>query len=222
MLELLPADWKELLHSSIEKPYFAQLQVEVDRAYAEKQIYPPKSKLFEALHLCSVENTKVIIIGQDPYHGAGQAMGLSFSVPPGVKIPPSLRNIFKELMEDMNMNYPMYGDLRPWAKQGVLLLNSILTVEHKKAGSHAHIGWQEFTDDIIIKIAQHKSQLVFLLWGKFAQTKAELINPIQHCILEAAHPSPLARNKFFGNQHFSKTNQYLIEHNKQTIEWNLN
>ncbi|MCL4143708.1 UNVERIFIED_CONTAM: hypothetical protein GTU68_028458 [Idotea baltica] len=194
----------------------------VNYIYANKPtIYPPKPDLFQAFELCPFDELKVVIIGQDPYHRAGQAMGLSFSVPPTIKIPPSLRNVFKELKQDLNIDPPVHGDLTDWARQGVFLLNSILTVEEGRPGSHRKLGWQTFTDATIQSISMHKNQVVFLLWGNHARSKKEFIDADKHLILEAAHPSPLARNKFMNNRHFSQTNNYLIDNDLSPINWQL-
>ena len=184
--------------------------------------YPPKSHIFKAFELCPPNNVKAIILGQDPYHNQGQAMGLSFSVPLGAKIPPSLRRIFKELMLDTGQDFPFSGDLTKWAKEGVLLLNAMLSVEHNKPGSHSKSGWQDFTDGVIAKISSEMDHKVFLFWGAVAQKKEKFVDIEKHRVLKAAHPSPLAGNKFAGCAHFTKTNAYLKKHNQKTIEWKLN
>lgn len=190
--------------------------------YKTNIVYPPLTDVFKAFDKCSFENTKVVILGQDPYHGAGQANGLSFSVSKGIKIPPSLRNIFKELKDDVGVEYPGHGDLSSWAEQGVLLLNATLTVEEGKPGSHQKMGWEDFTDSVIEGISKHKKNVVFILWGAFAQQKEELINAERHCIIKSPHPSPFsARKGFFGSKPFSKTNAYLSENQKGKIDWNL-
>lgn len=222
LTKLIPRSWESIVSDIIKDKRFQELNKFVDECYnSERIIYPHLSKIFYSFELLRPENVKVILIGQDPYHGQDQAMGLSFSVPVGHRIPPSLRNIFKEYMEDLSLPYPQSGDLTKWAKEGVLLLNSVLTVEHKNAGSHANKGWEWFTDQIITRLSEDQANLVFLLWGKFAQQKKSLIDADKHLILEAAHPSPLARNKFSGCQHFSKTNLYLSNKHKKTINWKL-
>lgn len=185
-----------------------------------KVIFPPKEKVFNAFEKCSFENLKVVIIGQDPYHGIGQANGLAFSVSDGIKIPPSLRNIFKEINSDLGIPIPINGDLSTWAEKGVLLLNAVLTVEEGKPGSHQNKGWERFTDEIIKMISDEKSGIVFLLWGNYAKSKSDIIDEKKHLILTAAHPSPLsAYNGFFQCKHFSKTNKYLTIMEKTPIDW---
>lgn len=214
--------WKQALACEFDKPYFAQL---VDTLHREKAggqvIYPKGSDIFKAFDLCPVEKLKVVILGQDPYHGAGQAMGLSFSVPTGIPAPPSLQNIFKEISTDCGIRMSGATDLTKWAEQGVLLLNAILTVRAGIAASHGKIGWEQFTDAVISYISAHCDGVVFMLWGNFARSKAPLIDGSRHCILEAAHPSPLARGAFFGCRHFSKANEYLSLHCKTPIDWTL-
>ncbi len=207
--------------TELEKPYFKQLWAYLaTEKVAGKNIFPSESLVFNALELVSERNLKVVILGQDPYHGAGQANGLSFSVNAGVKIPPSLRNIFKELNDDLGIPIPNHGDLTAWAKQGVLLLNSVLTVEEGKPGSHQNIGWERFTDYIIQNINDENEGIVFLLWGNYAKSKSKLINSHKHLILEAAHPSPFsAYQGFFQCKHFSKTNNYLMSIGKEPIDW---
>lgn len=213
--------WKEALKDEFLSPYFAQIKANLIQAKAKSKVYPPSSLIFNAFNLTPFHNVKVVILGQDPYHGENQAMGLSFSVPRGVRIPPSLVNIYKELNEDLGIPPANHGDLSSWAKQGVLLLNATLSVSAGAANSHSHFGWQRFTDAAISALSQQKSGIVFMLWGKPAQAKASLINPQKHLILTAAHPSPLARGAFFGCRHFSKANEYLISQNKTPIKWNL-
>jgi len=212
--------WKKALEDEFQKEYFQNLAqfLKSEKAHAKK-IYPPGSLIFNAFQLTPWDKVKVIILGQDPYHNPGEAMGLCFSVPKGTRIPPSLKNIFKELNTDIGIELPDHGDLTAWAQQGVLLLNAMLTVEHKKPGSHAKAGWQNFTDNIIKTLSDKKEGLVFLLWGNFAKSKATMINSDKHLILEAAHPSPLARGAYFGSKHFSQTNAYLKEKNKIEINW---
>ena len=214
--------WKHALQSEFDKPYFAALAQQLHREKAEgRVIFPPGGKIFRAFDLTPVDRVKVVILGQDPYHGYGQAMGLSFSVPEGVPAPPSLKNIFQEISTDLGITMSGSPDLEPWARQGVLMLNAILTVRSGEAASHSRIGWQEFTDAVIRYISDHCEGVVFLLWGNFARSKKELIDTSRHHVLEAAHPSPLARGAFFGCRHFSKTNEILISEGKTPINWQL-
>ncbi len=214
--------WKNALASEFEKPYFASL---VRFLHAERQagrrVFPPGSQIFRAFELTPVQQVKVVILGQDPYHGPGQAHGLSFSVPEGVQAPPSLKNIFKEIETDLGIRMSGYPNLENWARQGVLLLNAVLTVRCAEAASHSKIGWQEFTDAVIRYISDNCEGVVFMLWGNFARTKSELIDHSRHCVLEAAHPSPLARGAFFGCRHFSKANEYLTSIGRTPIDWKL-
>lgn len=215
--------WKEVLDAEFTKPYFKQLTQHLKTEKEQgKTIYPPGSLIFNAFNHTPFPNVKAVILGQDPYHGPGQAMGLSFSVPRGVPQPPSLINILKELHEDTGAPIPRHGDLTSWADQGVLLLNASLTVRAGEANSHARIGWHQFTDAVIRTISEGKKGVVFLLWGKFAQEKTALIDTKSHHVLKAAHPSPLAAaNGFFGCRHFSKTNQFLIKQGDDPIDWAL-
>lgn len=215
--------WKVALAPLFDKPYFAQIAAHLKTEKAlNRTIYPKGSHIFNAFEQTPFEDVKVVILGQDPYHNPGQAMGLSFSVPDGIKIPPSLSNIFKELKSDTGTSIPNTGNLTPWAKQGVLLLNAVLTVRENEPASHSKIGWMNFTDDIIKLLSNQKSRLVFILWGNFAIQKQVLIDATKHKILKAAHPSPLsAYNGFFGCKHFSATNDYLVSHNKTPINWAL-
>jgi uracil-DNA glycosylase len=214
--------WKKILSDDFEQPYFETIASFLKQAKTDgKTIYPLGSLLFNAFEQTPFDDVKVLILGQDPYHNPNEAMGLSFSVPKTVRIPPSLKNIYKELATDVNIPVPQHGDLTAWAKQGVFLLNSMLTVEAGKAGSHQNIGWQHFTDAVIRKVSEQKENVVFMLWGNFAKKKKDLIDPSKHLILEAAHPSPLAGGAFFGCQHFSKTNEYLTEKGKEPIDWNV-
>ena len=213
--------WENKLKKEVKKPYFNELSAFLKKERELYTIYPKQEDVYNALNLTSFENTKVIILGQDPYHGSNQAHGLSFSVSKGVKTPPSLNNIFKELKTDIGFTIPNHGNLSAWAKQGVLLLNATLTVRAGEPGSHQKKGWENFTDAIIKIISEEKENCVFLLWGNFAKTKATLINSEKHLVLEAAHPSPLARGAFFGCKHFSKTNMYLTSKNISPIDWNL-
>jgi len=214
--------WKEALAPEFEKPYFSALSgfLHSEKA-AGKVIYPPGSAIFKCFELTPVDRVKVVILGQDPYHGPGQAMGLSFSVPQSVQAPPSLKNIFREIESDLGIHMSGSPDLTPWARQGVLLLNTSLTVEHGAPMSHSRIGWAEFTDAVIRYLSDNKEGIVFLLWGRFAQGKKALIDTSRHHVLEAAHPSPLAGGAFFGCRHFSKTNEYLINEGKSPINWQL-
>ncbi|MDR2131504.1 MAG: uracil-DNA glycosylase [Odoribacteraceae bacterium] len=213
--------WKELLAGEFEKPYFAALTRFIKEEYAATRVYPPGRYIFNAFERCPVEKTKVILLGQDPYHGPGQAHGLCFSVPEGIEQPPSLVNIFKEIDSDIGTPLPASGNLERWAEQGVLLLNATLTVRAGQAGSHQNKGWEEFTDAVIRVIADHREGLVFLLWGAYAQRKGAFIDTRRHLVLKAAHPSPLAANRggWFGNRHFSQANAYLRDHGREEIRW---
>ncbi|MEM6378610.1 MAG: uracil-DNA glycosylase [Bacteroidota bacterium] len=214
--------WKQALQDQFEQPYFEVLVnfLKKEKA-AGKTIFPPGSLIFNAFAKTPVEEVKVIILGQDPYHNPGEAMGLSFSVPRGVRVPPSLKNIYKELHTDIGFQVPNHGDLSSWASQGVFLLNSMLTVEKRQPGSHRKVGWQNFTDAVIHLLSRERSGLVFMLWGNFARSKKELIDSDKHLVLEAAHPSPLARGAFFGSRHFSQANEYLQKQSKSPIDWSL-
>ena len=223
-MEVLSIDnsWNNVINSEINKPYFGEIEAALTKSIDEgKKVFPPESLIFNAFNLTALDELKVVIIGQDPYHNPGQAMGLSFSVPQGVRVPPSLKNIYKEINEDLGCPIPDHGDLSSWASQGVLLLNAILTVEEKSPASHSKIGWQTFTDAIITFISDVKEGVIFMLWGKYAQGKASLVNDKKHYILNAAHPSPLARGAFFGCKHFSKCNNLLDKQGKQSINWTL-
>lgn len=214
--------WKEALQSEFDKPYFAELVRYLHEQKREgRTIYPPGSQIFKAFELTPVDKVKVVILGQDPYHGPGQAMGLSFSVPDGIAAPPSLRNIFKEVESDLGVRMSGSPNLESWAKQGVLLLNAILTVRAGEPASHSAIGWQQFTDSVIKYLSDNRQGIVFMLWGAFARSKAELIDHNRHLVLEAAHPSPLARGAFFGCRHFSRANGYLTAQGKEPIDWRL-
>jgi uracil-DNA glycosylase len=222
MIPDLPKAWKTHLQAEMQKDYWQPLTLEVNASYLidEPPVYPPAPLAFNALELCSPDQVKVVILGQDPYHGDGQAMGLSFSVPDGVKIPPSLQNIYKELASDLDRPIPTSGNLEHWAKQGVLLLNSTLTVESGNAGSHQGKGWEQFTDQIIKTVSKEKENVVFILWGKFAEAKSDLIDESKHLILTAPHPSPLSAHRgFLGCKHFSQTNEYLKQNNHSEIKW---
>ena len=215
--------WKTHLEAEFNKPYFKSLVEFVRQEYKTHQCFPPGKEIFAAFDICNFNDLKVVIIGQDPYHGVGQANGLCFSVHDGISHPPSLINIFKELQSDLGIKYPKSGDLSKWAKQGVLLLNATLTVRSSQAGSHQNKGWEEFTDAVIYIISEKKEQIVFLLWGNYAKQKIKLINQKKHHILTAGHPSPLSANRglWFGNKHFSKTNFLLEQVDLPTIDWSL-
>ena len=213
--------WLEPLKKEFAAPYFSALKAFLISEKKQYKVYPPGTKIFAAFDHTPFENVKVVIIGQDPYHGEGQANGLCFSVSPGIRKPPSLENIFKELNTDLGIPIPQSGNLEPWADQGVLLLNATLTVRANQAGSHQKKGWETFTDAVIKEISERKKGLVFLLWGNYAQSKEELIDKNKHFILKAAHPSPLARGAFFGCKHFSKTNKILEHQGIQPIDWKI-
>ncbi|HVM87018.1 MAG TPA: uracil-DNA glycosylase [Puia sp.] len=215
--------WKEILKEEFSKHYFLQLtEFLKEEKKAGKIIYPPGPLIFNAFNTTPFDKVKVVLLGQDPYHGPGQAHGLSFSVPNGVAQPPSLVNIFKELHHDMGIKIPPHGNLTHWAEQGVMLLNASLTVRANEPMSHSKIGWAEFTDSVIHLISYHKNNIVFLLWGKFAQEKQSLINAEKHLVLKAAHPSPFSADKgFFGCRHFSKTNDYLKKNGIAPIDWQI-
>lgn len=219
----LEASWKEALRDEFDKPYMQELSEFLRREKAAgKVIYPPGPLIFNALNTTPLERIKVVIIGQDPYHGPGQAHGLCFSVQPGVPTPPSLQNIYKELQRDLNIPIPAHGYLQHWAEQGVLLLNTSLTVEQARAGSHAQAGWGPFTDKVIEVVSQRCENLVFLLWGSHAQSKQKLIDAQKHLVLKSAHPSPLSAYRgFLGNGHFSRTNKFLEQHGLAPIDWSL-
>lgn len=214
--------WKKALEEEFRQPYFAALKSFLLEERKKYSVYPPGPQIFSAFNATDFEDVKVVMLGQDPYHGPGQAHGLCFSVPPGIRKPPSLQNILKELREDLGIAIPEHGSLVPWAEQGVLLLNATLTVRANTAGSHQKKGWERFTDKAIYKLARERENLVFMLWGRFAQAKKVLIDPEKHCILEAAHPSPLsAHNGFFGCRHFSRANAYLKQSGKEAVNWQL-
>jgi hypothetical protein len=213
--------WKEVLQEEFSKPYFEQLVLFVKREYSENICYPKGQQIFSAFNHCPLPEVKVVIIGQDPYHGEGQANGLCFSVHDGIPHPPSLVNIFRELNTDLGVPYPLSGNLERWASQGVLLLNATLTVRANSAGSHQKQGWETFTDAVIKAVSAHCNHVVFMLWGGYAKEKAKLIDPAKHCILTAGHPSPLSANRgyWFGNKHFSQANAYLKSNGKNEIIW---
>lgn len=212
--------WTTLLGPEKQKPYFKALCQRVQQARQQSTVYPAAADVFNAFKYTPLDQLKVVIIGQDPYHGPGQAHGLSFSVPAGIAIPPSLRNIYQELHNDLGITPPKHGCLRGWAEQGVLLLNSVLTVAAGSAASHANFGWTEFTDTVINQLNQHCSNLVFLLWGSHAHRKGAQLNPSRHIIFKTTHPSPLSAHRgFLGCRHFSKANVALAQHNKSPIDW---
>lgn len=216
----IESSWKERLKAEWDKDYFTRLTDFVRNEYRTKQIFPPAGKIFAAFDACPFEEVKVVILGQDPYHDVGQANGLCFSVSPGIPMPPSLINIFKEIKDDLGIDIPDNGDLSRWATQGVLLLNATLTVEAHRAGSHQNRGWEEFTDEVVMRLAQDRSGLVFLLWGSYAIKKGAFIDRNRHLVLTSPHPSPLSAYRgFFGNKHFSKANEYLVSLGKTPIQW---
>lgn len=216
------SSWRDALLPEWQHPRYRQLEVFVDGQYSRHECYPPKERIFEAFRLCPLQDTKVVVLGQDPYHEPGQAMGLSFSVPEGMPLPPSLKNIFKELKDDVGCEMPVCGDLSSWARQGVLLLNATLTVERGKAASHTGKGWEYFTDAVISIISSQKEHVVFFLWGNWARQKKQLIDTSRHLVLESPHPSPLsAYHGFWGNHHFTQANNWLEAHGLQPIDWKL-
>ncbi|MRG29830.1 uracil-DNA glycosylase [Laceyella tengchongensis] len=218
----LTNDWATILQPEFEKPYYKELISFLEKEYEQETIYPPREDVFSALNLTSYQDTSVVILGQDPYHGAGQAHGLSFSVKPGVKHPPSLKNIFKELHDDVGCEIPNHGYLVKWAEQGVLMLNTVLTVRESKPNSHKGKGWENFTDQVIKALNEREQPVVFLLWGRHAQEKKNLITNERHHIIESAHPSPFAARKgFFGTKPFSKANQLLKEMGRKEIDWQI-
>lgn len=217
----LEEGWLNVLKPEFEKPYFSDLKSFLVREREQFTVYPPGNRIFAAFDYTPFDEVEVVILGQDPYHGPGQANGLCFSVSDGVRQPPSLVNIFKELKTDVGCDIPLSGNLEKWAKQGVFLLNATLTVRANTAGSHQNKGWEQFTDSVIKTLSDKKENLVFLLWGNYAKAKAELIDANKHLVLTAAHPSPLARGAFFGCKHFSKTNEYLGAKGKKPINWCL-
>ncbi|AGZ81013.1 uracil-DNA glycosylase [Campylobacter fetus] len=214
--------WKEVLKDEFLSSYFLEIKLNLINALKNGKVYPPSNLIFNAFNLTPFDKVKVVILGQDPYHNEGEAMGLSFSVPKGVRVPPSLANIYKELRDDLGIVEPNCGDLSYWAKQGVLLLNATLSVGARMANSHSNFGWQIFSDAVIKHISEKKVGVVFMLWGNYARAKANLIESNKHLVLTAAHPSPLARGAFFGSRHFSKCNNYLIKNGQTPIDWDLN
>ncbi|MWC27399.1 uracil-DNA glycosylase [Paenibacillus sp. MMS18-CY102] len=222
MSKLKQQDWLEKLGDELVQPYFEQLQLKLDDQYEGETVFPPREHVFNALEYTSYEQTRVVIIGQDPYHGEGQANGLSFSVRPGVRIPPSLRNIYKELNEDIGCPIPDHGSLESWAKQGVLLLNSVLTVREGQPNSHKKLGWERFTDRVIAVLNERATPVVFVLWGSHAQEKAAAIAQDKHGIIASVHPSPLAARKgFFGSRPFSRANELLMGWGLAPIDWRI-
>ena len=214
--------FKEIIEEEAQKDYYKKMHEFVINEYETKTIFPPRSNIYEALKLTPYDNVKVVILGQDPYHGTGEAHGLSFSVSPGIKTPPSLQNIYKELNQELGCYIPNNGYLTKWAKQGVLLLNSVLTVVKDSPASHKGIGWETFTDRIISEIDKKDSPVVFMLWGNFARSKKALLTNPNHLVLESAHPSPFsARNGFFGNNHFKLANEYLVKNGIEPIDWQI-
>ncbi|WP_018655140.1 uracil-DNA glycosylase [Actinomadura flavalba] len=220
LMEALPADWRARLDPLLDPAHTAALNAFVAGEYAGHTVYPPREDLFSAFRHCSYDDARVLILGQDPYHGPGQAHGLSFSVRAGVRLPPSLRNIYKELASDLDVPPATTGELIPWADQGVLLLNAVLTVRAGEANSHAGQGWEEFTDAAIRALNAKEERVVFVLWGAYARKKARLVTGPQHTIIESAHPSPLSAKKFFGTAPFSKVNKALADAGRPEIDWN--
>lgn len=220
----IPHAWQSKLETECQKDYFNDILIKLDQRYKEgATIFPNQENIFHALESCAPEDVKVVILGQDPYHGPNQAHGLSFSVQKGVRQPPSLLNIFKELKNDLNIDPPSHGCLDQWAQQGVLLLNSVLTVEKGKAGSHANMGWETFTDQIIKIVNEQDQKVCFVLWGAYAQKKAEFVNSKKHLVLKTTHPSPFSAHKgFLGSKPFSKINKWRMEQNMEPINWNMN
>ena len=216
-------DWQSVFNSEFEQPYFKSLKLFIEKSYSQTLCFPPMGQIFNAFNLCAFKDLKVVIIGQDPYHGSGQANGLAFSVNPEIPLPPSLKNIFKELAMDLQIPPPPKGDLSTWASQGVLLLNTTLSVQEAHPGSHQKQGWEQFTDYTIRTISKHTTNVVFLLWGSYARKKRKLIDANTHLILESGHPSPLSANRgfWFSNRHFSKANTYLKLNGRQAIDWQI-
>ena len=222
MIKLINNNWDNILQEEYKKEYFRKIVAFINKEYQEKPIFPPKSKILRALTLTDYDDVKVVILGQDPYHGIGEANGLAFAVSDGIKLPPSLQNIYKELYNDLGITPSKVGNLECWAKEGVLLLNAILTVEKDKAASHRELGWEFFTDAIIKKLNERDTPIVFILWGNFARSKKKFITNKQHFIIESTHPSPFsAYNGFFGSKPFSKTNTFLKNNNIKEIDWKV-
>ena len=221
-MKLVGNKWDEVLEEEYKKDYFKKIVLFINKAYKEKIIYPPKNYILRALSLTDYDDVKVVILGQDPYHGVGEANGLAFAVNNGIKLPPSLQNIYKELKSDLNIEITNKGDLSSWAKEGVLLLNSVLTVEKDKPASHKNLGWEEFTDAIIKKVNEKDTPVVFILWGNFARSKKKYITNPKHLVLESTHPSPFSANYgFFGSKPFSKTNEFLKKNNLKEIDFQV-
>ena len=221
-MELVGNSWDEILDSEYRQEYFKKIVDFINNEYQDKDIFPPISRILRALSLTKYDDVKVVILGQDPYHGIGEANGLAFAVSNGIKLPPSLKNIYKELNDDLGIETPNVGNLECWAKEGVLLLNAVLTVEKDKPASHKNIGWEQFTDAIIKKINEKDTPVVFILWGNFARSKKNLITNPKHYIIESPHPSPFsARYGFFGSKPFSKTNAYLKSNDQKEIDWHI-
>ncbi|NUU62511.1 uracil-DNA glycosylase [Paenibacillus agri] len=215
-------DWDKVLQEEVEKPYFDELRYALAREYKTHTVYPPKDQLFSALKLTPYEGTRVVILGQDPYHGEGQAHGLSFSVMPGVRIPPSLRNIYAELHEDIGMTIPAHGYLKHWAEEGVLMLNAVLTVRESQPNSHKGLGWERFTDAIMEKLNERTVPMVFILWGSHAQKKGAFIDKNRHLVIQSPHPSPLSAHRgFLGSRPFTQANRFLESHGLQGIDWTI-
>ena len=222
LLDIMPDSWKPILEEELQKPYIGELEAFLSQEFEEQTIYPPQNEIFSAFEYTSYDNLKVFLLGQDPYHGEGQAHGLSFSVKPGVKTPPSLRNMFKELKEDLGCEIPNNGCLTPWAKQGVLMLNAVLTVRASKPASHKKQGWEKFTDAVIKKVNEREEPIVFLLWGGFAKKKAKLIDADKHVVITGTHPSPLsAKNGFFGSKPYSEINEARKGIGKEPSDWQI-
>ena len=216
----LSGEWLEALKPEFHQPYYAKLYKTINEEYRTRKIFPPADEMFNAFHFTPLSEVKVVILGQDPYHNDGQAHGLCFSVKKDVEIPPSLVNIYQELHDDLGCYIPNNGYLEKWARQGVLLLNTVLTVRAHQANSHRGIGWEQFTDEVILRLATEREHLVFILWGSYAIKKGAFINRMKHLVLTSPHPSPLSAYRgFFGNKHFSRANAYLVEHGMQPIDW---
>jgi len=221
-MQLVGNKWDKILEEEYHKEYFVNIVKYINKAYKERPIFPPKNYILRALSLTDYDNVKVVILGQDPYHGIGEANGLAFSVNNGVKLPPSLQNIYKELHSDLGINIPNNGDLTCWAREGILLLNSVLTVEKDRPASHKNLGWEKFTDAIISKVNEKNTPVVFILWGNFAKSKKSLINNCKHLVIESSHPSPFSCNYgFFGSKPFSRTNEFLKKNNIKEIDFNI-
>jgi len=219
-MKMIGNDWDIVLKDEFDKEYFKNLMFYIDEIYSKKEIFPSYDKIFSAFKLTNYKDVKVVILGQDPYHGIGEANGLAFSVNDNIKLPPSLKNIYKELYDDLGINASCRGNLESWAREGVLLINSVLTVEKDKPASHRNIGWETFTDNVIKILNEKEDNIVFILWGNFAKSKKNLITNKKHCIIESPHPSPFsARNGFFGSKPFSKTNKFLKDNNLKEIDW---